>query len=160
MYRYLALLLLAMLIVLFEMKEYTGSSLTKCHDHDSCCDMNKILDHCRVPTLTQQQCFEKSEYNVCPRYNGSYMQCTNNNIPLPDTNNCECNNRTFEMCSHKYKVSEKCVYDKIDQCLKDDRKRKEGQELETDTPRVNLWNYEGVDKGFMVQCDTECPVLY
>jgi len=69
----------------------------------------RTLNKCQVPTLTMDKCFN-NEYHECPKYNGSYDQCTNNYIPKPNQNNCECRNRTFEMCPHPYKVSEKCVY--------------------------------------------------
>jgi hypothetical protein len=68
-----------------------------------------ILKKCKVPTLNMEQCFW-SQYQECPRYNGSYQQCTNNYIPKPNTGNCQCNNRTFEMCPDLYKISEKCYY--------------------------------------------------
>lgn len=69
----------------------------------------RMLNKCQVPTLTMAKCFE-NEYNECPKYNGSYKQCTNNYIPKPNTNNCECRNRTFEMCPEPYKISPKCYY--------------------------------------------------
>lgn len=70
------------------------------------------LEKCKVPTLNMEQCFW-SQYQECPRYNGSYQQCTNNYIPKPNTGNCECNNRTFAMCPDPYKISEKCYYNSI-----------------------------------------------
>ena len=70
------------------------------------------LEECKVPTLNMEQCFW-SQYQECPRYNGSYQQCTNNYIPKPNTGNCECNNRTFAMCPDPYKISEKCYYNSI-----------------------------------------------
>ncbi len=73
---------------------------------------NKFLNNCQVPTLNSDQCFW-TQYQECPRYNGSYMQCTNNYIPKPNQNNCKCNNRTFEMCPKPFKISEKCYYNKI-----------------------------------------------
>jgi hypothetical protein len=76
-------------------------------------DMERmLLNKCQVPTLNSDKCFF-TEYNECPTYNGSYMQCTNNYIPKPDQNNCKCNNRTFEMCPSPFKISEKCYYDNL-----------------------------------------------
>jgi len=69
----------------------------------------RILNKCQIPTLTMEKCFFNEHYQ-CPKYNGSYSQCTNNYIPKPNQNNCECRNRTFEMCPKPFKVSEKCVY--------------------------------------------------
>ena len=45
----------------------------------------------------------------CPPINGSYEQCTNNYIPQPKNNYCECHNRWFNLCPFPYKVSEKCI---------------------------------------------------
>ena len=72
----------------------------------------RILDKCQVPTLPGDKCFF-TEYNECPRYNGSYLQCTNNYIPVPNQNNCLCNNRTFEMCPKPFKISPKCYYNNL-----------------------------------------------
>ena len=72
----------------------------------------KLLDKCQVPTLSSDKCFF-TEFQECPRYNGSYLQCTNNYIPKPDQNNCKCNNRTFEMCPSPFKISEKCYYENL-----------------------------------------------
>ena len=56
------------------------------------------LNRCQVPSLNTEQCY-KSRYFECPIVNGSYLQCTNNYIPKPDTYNADCGNRTFEMVS-------------------------------------------------------------
>lgn len=71
-----------------------------------------ILRKCQVPTLGTEKCFW-SQYQECPRYNGSYQQCTNNYIPKNGTGRCDCRNRTFEMCPSPYKVSDKCVYNSL-----------------------------------------------
>lgn len=68
-----------------------------------------VYDKCQVPTLDSWQCY-LSKYNECPIKNGSYLQCTNNYIPKPSTNNCNCDNRTFDMCPYPYKLSENCYY--------------------------------------------------
>jgi hypothetical protein len=66
----------------------------------------------QVPTLNTQQCWMSKEFE-CPPKNGSYLQCTNNYIPKPDQKNCDCSNRTFEMCPFPYKISENEYYKKI-----------------------------------------------
>jgi hypothetical protein len=65
--------------------------------------------NCQVPTLNTDQCYN-TRFWECPRFNGSYKQCTNNYMPKEPTGRCDCRNRTFEMCPEKYKVSDKCIY--------------------------------------------------
>ena len=65
-----------------------------------------------VPTLNTQQCWYSKEFE-CPPKNGNYLQCTNNYIPKPNQKNCDCSNRTFEMCPYPYKISENEYYKKI-----------------------------------------------
>ena len=66
----------------------------------------------QVPTLNTYQCWLSKEFE-CPPKNGNYLQCTNNYIPKPDQKNCDCSNRTFEMCPFPYKISENEYYKKI-----------------------------------------------
>ncbi len=66
----------------------------------------------QVPTLNTYQCWLSREFE-CPPKNGNYLQCTNNYIPKPDQKNCDCSNRTFEMCPFPYKISENEYYKKI-----------------------------------------------
>ena len=77
-------------------------------------DNNEIseLNKCQVPSLNTEQCY-KSRYFECPIVNGSYLQCTNNYIPKPNTYNADCGNRTFEMVPYPWKISENCYYNKI-----------------------------------------------
>lgn len=63
------------------------------------------LEGIQVPTVNQQQCYE-NEYCNCPRYNGTYEQCTNNYMPSPNQNHCDCNNRSFELCPWPFKMFE------------------------------------------------------
>ncbi len=66
---------------------------------------------CHVPSLNTQQCWE-SRFFQCPVINGSYVQCTNNYLPLPKYGNapCETGRAGFEMAPPKYKISEDCYY--------------------------------------------------
>lgn len=66
----------------------------------------------QVPTSNTQQCWMSKEFE-CPPKNGSYLQCTNNYVPKPEQKNCDCSNRTFEMCPFPYKISENEYYKKI-----------------------------------------------
>ena len=72
----------------------------------------RLLDKCQVPTLSSDKCFF-TEFQECPKYNGSYLQCTNNYIPKPNQNNCKCHNRAFELCPSPFKISEKCYYENL-----------------------------------------------
>jgi hypothetical protein len=65
-----------------------------------------------VPTLNTYQCWLSKEFE-CPPKDGNYLQCTNNYIPKPKQKNCDCSNRTFEMCPFPYKISENEYYKKI-----------------------------------------------
>jgi len=69
------------------------------------------LNSCQVPTLNSDKCYQ-SKYFECPLINGSFKQCTNNYIPQPKEGNCDCSNRTFEMCPYPFKLSEDCYYHK------------------------------------------------
>lgn len=64
----------------------------------------KLLSDNQVPSLSQQKCFE-GEYCNCPKYNGSYDQCTNN-YKHPFSDFCQCNNRNFELCPFPFKFLE------------------------------------------------------
>jgi len=75
-------------------------------------DIENVLSSCQVPNLNTEQCY-KSKFFECPIVNGSYLQCTNNYIPKPDTYNADCSNRTFEMVDYPWKISENCYYNKI-----------------------------------------------
>lgn len=70
------------------------------------------LINASVPTLNTYQCWLSREFE-CPTKNGSYLQCTNNYIPKPTEKNCDCGNRTFEMCPYPYKISENKYYNEI-----------------------------------------------
>jgi len=80
-------------------------------DHISMVDQN-ALNIYQVPTLNAQQCYASRNYE-CPVVNGSYLQCTNNYIPKPNTFNADCGNRTFDMVDYPKKISENCYYNKI-----------------------------------------------
>ncbi len=70
------------------------------------------LINASVPTLNTYQCWLSREFE-CPTKNGTYLQCTNNYIPKPNEKNCDCGNRTFEMCPFPYKISENKYYKEI-----------------------------------------------
>lgn len=67
----------------------------------------KYFKECKVDTLNNVECL-LSQYNNCPQLNGSYCQCTNNYLPKTPIGRCKCNNRGFELCPNKYKISDKC----------------------------------------------------
>ena len=88
-------------------KQYEDMRIKKCVEFKKPVS-NEVLQKCQVGNMTQQQCFENEHYE-CPPLNGSYEQCTNNYIPQPKNNYCECHNRWFSLCPFPYKVSEKCI---------------------------------------------------
>ncbi len=63
------------------------------------------LQEAQIPTLTQEECF-LNEYCNCPRYQGTYEQCTNNYKHKPNQDFCTCNNRNFELCPWPFKILE------------------------------------------------------
>ena len=75
------------------------------------------------------------EFNKCPKYNGSYDQCTNNYIPDPNQKNCPCDNRTFEMCPKPFKISEKCYNNHMNKILN----KNNDIQVDNENPRVNMW---------------------
>ena len=146
-YALLALLIILILLSLKYSQQIDGSKQSQCTDHSDCCNIEEILDHCKVDDLNQQQCLE-TEYNPCPQLNGSYDQCTNNVVPPPPSFNCPCDNRTFEMCPHKY--SQKCLYHKLDNCTDCTSKTP----IQGTKSRINMWKYAGEDpKDFIIQCN-------
>lgn len=90
-----------------------------------------VLTMCQVPTLSMDKCLD-NEYYKCPKFNGSYDQCTNNYIPIPDQNNCPCKNRTFGMCPHPFKISENVIHG--------------------NNPRINMWAGDITNDNFLIQC--------
>jgi len=87
------------------------SGFSSYSDHLSRVDFT-ALNKCQVPTLNTQQCYDSRHYE-CPIVNGSYLQCTNNYIPKPNTFNSDCGNRTFDMVPYPQKISENCYYNQI-----------------------------------------------
>jgi hypothetical protein len=94
---------------IYSVLEETGFSTYS--DHISKVDY-EALNKCQVPTLNTQQCYNSRHYE-CPIVNGSYLQCTNNYIPKPNTFNSDCGNRTFDMVPYPEKISENCYYNQI-----------------------------------------------
>ena len=106
-----------------------------------------ILKMCQVPTLSMEDCF-KTEFNKCPKYNGSYDQCTNNYIPDPNQKNCPCDNRTFEMCPKPFKISEKCYNNHMNKILN----KNNDIQVDNENPRVNMWKGNIKNDNFFIQC--------
>ena len=117
--------------------------------------LDNVYEKSKIPDVNQFQCL-LTEYNKCPRFNGSLKQCTNNYIPTPKYGNCPCHNRTFEMCPQKWKVAED-IYEpgamKCDPIIEDTY----SPEIPSKKSRINYWRYEDkVDKNFLIQCDGDC----
>jgi hypothetical protein len=99
-----------------------------------------VLKMCQVPTLSMEDCF-KNEYNKCPKYNGSYDQCTNNYIPEPSKKNCPCKNRAF-------KISEKCYNQHMNNVIH----KNNDINVDKENPRVNMWQGDIKNDKFFIQC--------
>ena len=108
---------------------------------------NDILKICQVPTLNMEQCF-KNKFIKCPNINGSYNQCTNNNLPNPDQKNCPCMNRTFDMCPSPFKISEKCYNNLNNEIIN----KNNDIIVNKDFPRINMWNGDKNNDNFLIQC--------
>jgi hypothetical protein len=121
-------------------------------NNESC--QGKAFRKSQVPTLNMQGCFNNRFYE-CNPYNGSYCQCTNNYLPSPNTGNCQCENRTFEMCPAPYKISEDKYYKTQSKCLykKNILPKKSIDFIIKNKPRVNAWQYVDKDDDFLVQCN-------
>ena len=100
-----------------------------CKDHSKCtCHVNTINDNninkdgkydkltcqtlldIQMPNYTTQEMLFRNENDICPKYNGSYAQCTNNNMPMLPAGACQYYSRIFETCPPPYRVSEKELY--------------------------------------------------
>ena len=113
--------------------------------------MDKVLARAKIPNVGSMKCL-LTEYNRCPKFDGSYKQCTNNYIPEPQYGNCPCHNRAFEMCPQKWKVAENVYEEGASECKPvevDDYNPKEP----SDKSRINWWRYnDEVPSNFIVQC--------
>lgn len=107
---------------------------------------NDLLKMCQVPTLNMNQCFQ-NKFIKCPNINGSYDQCTNNNLPNPDEKNCPCMNRTFEMCPSPFKISEKCYNNLYKEMIN----KNNDIVVNKDFPRINMWKGDINNDNFLIQ---------
>lgn len=126
--------------------------------NDNSC-MDKVYAAAKMPDVGGLKCL-LTEYNRCPKFDGSYKQCTNNYVPTPKYGNCPCHNRTFEMCPQKWKVAES-VYEEGAAACEPEKVDTYNPETPSDKSRINLWRYDGeVPKSFLVQCQGNCKVIY
>ena len=127
-----------------------------CEDKD-CID--KVWSAAKMPDVGSLKCL-LTEYNRCPKFDGSYKQCTNNYIPTPKFGNCPCHNRTFEMCPQKWKVAEN-VYEEGAAACEPKTVDMYNPENPSSKSRVNWWRYGGkIPDSYLVQCKGSCKVLY
>jgi hypothetical protein len=97
---------------------------------------------CKIPVLRADRCYETKK-PLCPQYDGTYIQCTNNIIPPYNVVNC--NSRAVEVSIPDERLSEKCLYtDRYD--LINYKKYFEDSKYYPNSPsifpRVNLWRNE------------------
>ena len=98
-----------------------------------------VLKMCQVPNLSMKKCF-KNEYNKYPKYNGSYNQCTNNNIPEQKQQNCHSENETFEISDKYYKKYMTNIINKHNDI-----------KVDNENPRVNVWKGDIKNDNFFIQ---------
>jgi hypothetical protein len=121
--------------------------------------MKKVWEASKMPNVGSLKCL-LTEYNKCPKFDGSYKQCTNNYIPEPQYGNCPCHNRTFEMCPQKWKVAEN-VYEEGAAACKPKEIDTYHPEAPSNKSRINWWRYSGkIPKEAFIQCKGNCKVLY
>lgn len=121
--------------------------------------IDKVWAAAKMPNVGGLRCL-LTEYNRCPKFDGSYKQCTNNYIPTPKYGNCPCHNRTFEMCPQKWKVAES-VYEEGAAACEPEVVDTYHPENPSEKSRVNWWRYDGkVPKSAFIQCKGDCKVLY
>ena len=108
----------------------------------------KALQKCQIPTVPSSTCF-MTQYYRCPKYNGSYDQCTNNYASLDQI--CECENRGFLECPYPYKLSEKCYQEELQNC----KMPKTIKKTPCRNPRINIWHSDIYDRRLRPK-----PILY
>lgn len=129
-----------------------------CDENENEC-LKKVHDIAKIPDVGSLKCL-LTEYNRCPKFDGSYKQCTNNYIPTPQYGNCPCHNRTFEMCPQKWKVAEN-VYEEGAAACEPEKVDTYNPENVSNKSRVNWWRYnDKVPDSYLVQCKGSCKVLY
>lgn len=151
------LILSSFILIIYKKKEkfYSLAANAAPFNGDKIEDSQEFLKESQIPTQNMEGCY-LNKYEVCPNLNGSFVQCTNNFLPLPREDNCDCFNRTFEMCPAPYKISEKKYYNLIkNSSLHKEMPKPVGnftpKQGPTDT-RINMWNYDGPYKPFTAQC--------
>lgn len=109
--------------------------------HKPC--VTKLENKCYNDPLTLDKCWITKDW-PCPRYNGSFMQCTNNY--KRDVNIADCLERTYYYSAKDERLSEKCVYkDVFPFALKKDIPDNTKPSI---FPRVNMWRNEELPDNF------------
>ena len=62
--------------------------------------------------------YYKYSFNQCSPYNGSYCQCTNNYIPLPNAGKCQPNGWNEDVCPLKYRIKNSKMYSEAQRYMK------------------------------------------
>lgn len=86
MHIYIILSIFIILLIVFEYIYLPNTTrLTSFNnDHESCCDIGYIMNQCKINDVSQNVLYYVKDKS-CPKYNGSYKQCTNNFIPISKT---------------------------------------------------------------------------
>lgn len=68
------------------------------------------MKKCRVPYMNTQRCYE-NEFEPCPKFNGSYNQCTNNYYVDSGISKYRCAKQFYpEITPANLYVSDKCYF--------------------------------------------------
>jgi len=107
--------------------------------------VKNITQSCYNEPLRSDKCWATQVF-PCPKYNGSYMQCTNNFIHPVNMTNCQ--ERSYEYAPKDERLSEKCVYQNVFPfAVKKDIPNNTTPSI---FPRVNMWRNDSIDDGFFV----------
>lgn len=111
--------------------------------HTNC--LKQLENKCYNDPLTTAKCWATKDF-PCPKYNGSYQQCTNNF--KHQVNIADCLERSYYYSPEDERLSEKCVYKKVFPfAVKKDIPDNTQPSI---FPRVNMWRNDSIDDGFFV----------
>lgn len=110
-------------------------------------------EECQSGALTSQQCWEQRVFK-CPRYNGSYKQCTNNYVPEPRSNYCSCTGFR-DVCPWPYELNSTCFNKEVGNPIPKEFKHPVLIENNVhNPPRINIYNSDTPQQKsiFFTQC--------
>lgn len=110
--------------------------------------IDNVMKDCAMGPVTAQRCWEQTFF-ACPRYNGSYEQCTNNYPTQEYGGFCACDAPARNLCPHR--INEKCFVAEMKPPCSTPLNIVMNQNHET--PRINIWNSDHkCNNAFLCQC--------